>query len=101
MTDFYHVYNRENIIKDKIFFKNPHNPLRIDLLITNRQKSFQNSTERQIGLSDFHEISLTVMKVFYKKQCPRIVRYGNYRKFDKELPINKVKNSIELEYCLD
>ena len=99
MRDFCHVYNCQNIIKDKTCFKNPHNPSCVDLFITNRPKSFQNSTVIETGLSDFHKMSLTVMKVFYKKQRPKIVRYQNYCNFENELFINEVKNSIEQEYC--
>ena len=86
-------------LSDKTCFKNPHNPSCVDLYITNRPKSFQNSTVRERGLSDFHKMPLTVMKVFYKKQRPKIVRYRNYPNFDNELFINKVKNSIEQESC--
>ena len=53
----------------------------------------------ETGLSDFHKMSLTVIKVFYKKQRPKIVRYQNYCNFENELFINEVKNSIEQEYC--
>ena len=53
----------------------------------------------ETGLSDSHKMSLTVMKVFYKKQRPKIVRYQNYCNFENELFINEIKNSIEQEYC--
>ena len=99
MRDFCHVYNCQNIIKDKTCFKNPHNPSCVDLFITNRPKSFQNSTVIETGLSDFHKMSLTVMKVFYKKPRLKTVRYRIYHNFDNELFINEVKNSIEQEYC--
>ena len=36
MRNFCHVYNCQNIIKDKTCFKNPHNPSCVDLFITNR-----------------------------------------------------------------
>ena len=98
MSDFCHVYNSQNIIKDKTCFKNPHKPLCIDLFITNRLKSFQNSMVIETGLSDFHKMSLTVMKVFYKKQRPKIISYRNYSNFDNELFISEVSNSIEQEY---
>ena len=75
MRDFCHIYNCQNIIKDKTCFKNPHNPSCVDLSITNRPKSFQNSTVIETGLSDFHKMPLTVIKVFLKKQRPKIVRY--------------------------
>ena len=67
MRDFCNVYNCQNIMKDKTCFKNPHNPSCIDLFIKNRAKSFQNSMVIETGLSDFHKMSLTGMKVFYKK----------------------------------
>ena len=51
----------------------------------------------QTGLSNFHKMSLTVMKVFYKMQRPKIISYRNYRNFDNELFINEVNNSIEQE----
>ena len=39
------------------------------------------------------------MKIFYKKQRPKIVRYQNYRNFDNEHFINEVKNSIGQKHC--
>ena len=52
----------------------------------------------ETGLSDFHKMSLIVMKVFYKMQRPKIISYRNYRNSDNELFINEVSNSIEQEY---
>ena len=34
-------------------------------------------TFTQCNLSDFHKMSLTVLKIFYKKQRPNVVRYRN------------------------
>ena len=76
MRDFWHVFNLQNIIKDKTYFKNPSC---VDLFITNR---FQNFMAIERGLSDFHKMSSTVMKVFYKKQRPKIARYQHYCHFD-------------------
>ena len=91
MRDFFHVYDCQNIIKEKTCFKSPHSPSCIDLIITNRPKSFQNSAVIKTCLSDFHKMPLTVLKIFYKKQRPNIVRYQNYRNFDSELFMNDVK----------
>ena len=95
MRDLYLVYNCQNIIKDKTCFKDLHNPSCVNLFMTNRLKSFQNSMEIETGLSGFHKMSLTVMNDFYKKKRPNILRYWNYRNFEKKLYINEVKNSIE------
>ena len=45
-------------------------------------------------LSDFHKMTLTVMKVFYKKQKTNIVTYRNYKHFFNEAFLFDVKNGI-------
>ena len=75
MRDFCHIYNCQKIIKGKTCFKNPHNPSCVDLFLTNRPESFQNSTVIETGLSDFHKMSLTVMKdesFFTKSNAPKL-----------------------------
>ena len=39
----------------------------------------------EIGLSDFNKMSLTVMKVFYDKQKPKIIQYRKYKVFTMKL----------------
>ena len=94
VKDFCEIYSCKNLIKDKTCFKNPLKSSCIDLIITNRPKSFQNSVTVESGLSDFHKMTLTVMKVFYKKQKPNIVTYRNYKHFSNEAFMLDVKNSI-------
>ena len=73
VRDFCWIYGCKKLIKDNTCFKNPEKPACIDLIITNRPKSFQNSMTLEIGLSDFHKMTFTVMKVFYKKKQPTII----------------------------
>ena len=94
MKDICQVYNCKNIIRENTCFKNPENPSCIDLFITNRSACFQGSTTIQTGLSDFHKMSLSVMKVFYKKQMPNIIRYCNYKKFNNEVFINDLEEQL-------
>ena len=61
-------------ILSKTCFKNPINPTFIDLIITNRPKSFQEPEVIETGLSGFYKMSLTVIKVFYNKQKPKAIR---------------------------
>ena len=42
----------------------------------------------ETGLSEFHRMSLSIMKVFYKKQQPNIARYHNCKNFNNEFFIN-------------
>ena len=67
VRDFCQIYGYKNLIKHNTCFKDPEKPSCIDLIITNRPKSFQNSMTLETGLSDFHKMTLTVMKVLYKK----------------------------------
>ena len=57
----------------KTCFKNPTKPTYIDLIVTNRPKCFQDTVVFETGLSDFHKMSVTVMKMYYAKQKPSIV----------------------------
>ena len=36
-------------------------------------------------MPDFHKIVNTVLKVFYKKQKPKIIQYRSYKNFDNQL----------------
>ena len=45
----------------------------------------------ETGLSDFHKMTISVMKIFYKKQKPNIIRYRNYKNFNNELFVNDVE----------
>ena len=67
-SDFCQVYDCSDFIKKYTCFKNPQNPSCIDLIITNKPRNFKGSMTIETGLSDFHKLSLTVMKVFYEKQ---------------------------------
>ena len=72
VRDFCEIYSCKNLIKHNTYFKNPSKPSCIDLIITNRPKSFQNSVTVETRLSDFHKMTLTVIKVFYKKQKTKL-----------------------------
>ena len=62
-------------------YTNPQNPLCIDLILTNSPYSFQNSCVIETGLSDFHMMTVTVMKTTYEKLKPSIVNYRDYKNF--------------------
>ena len=82
MIEFCQLYSLKHLIKTPTCFKNPENPKCIDLILTNSNKSFQHSNVIETGLSDFHKMVITVMKIKYPKQTPKIVNYRNYKKFE-------------------
>ena len=79
MQQFCETYHRTNLIKDPTCFKNPLNPSSIDLILTNRPKSFIGNTVIETGLSDHHKMTITVLKTSLPKQTPNIIRYRDYR----------------------
>ena len=68
MGDFCELFNLKNLVKDPTCYKNPENPSCIDLILTNRQNSFRDTIVIETGLSDFHKLTVTVLKTFFKKK---------------------------------
>ena len=50
--------------------------------MTNNALSFQHTETVFTGLSDFHKLVLTVLKINISKNKPREIHYRNYKKFD-------------------
>ena len=83
MADFCDLYNLKNLITDPTCFKNPQNPSSIDVILTNKSRSFQNSQTVETGLSDHHKMTITVLKSYFSKQDPVTINYRDYKLFDK------------------
>ena len=81
---FCESYNLASLVKTPTCFKNPDNPSCIDLMLTNAPKSFQNSCTIETGLSDFHKMTITVMKTKYEKLPPKVIKYRDYKNFSNE-----------------
>ena len=75
LMDFCDVYNLKNLIKVPTCFKNPERPTSIDAMLTNSYRSFQNSYAIETGLSDFHEMIATILKICFHKKEPKINQY--------------------------
>ena len=89
MKTFYESYILSSLIKEQTCYKNPRNHWLIhwldhsciDLILTNSPYSFQNSCVIETGLSDFHIMTVIVIKTTYEKLKPRIVNYRYYKNF--------------------
>ena len=49
-------------------------------MLTNRQRNFQNFCVMKTGLSDFHQMTVTVLRSYFLKAEPKIIMYRNYKK---------------------
>ena len=54
-----------------------------DLILTNKQKVFQNPFVTETGLSDFHKLILTFFQTLITLLKPKIVFYRNYKHFQE------------------
>ena len=99
LNAFSNVNNLKSLNKEPTCFKNPNNPSCIDLFLTNRSRYFQNTSTIETGISDFHKLVVTMLKIFYKKQKPKIIQYRNNITFHEQLfriELDKELSKIDL-----
>ena len=86
MKSFCESYNLTSLIKQPTCFKNPEKPSCIDLTLTNRPKSFQTTCVIETGLSDFHRMTVSVLKIL----PPRIISYRDFSNYHNANFINSL-----------
>ena len=84
ITVFCDTYDLKCLIKEPACYKNPENPSCIDLILTSNPKCFQSLCVVETGLSDFHRMTVTVLKTTLKKFQPRIIHYKDYKHFQND-----------------
>ena len=79
MSGFWETYNLQNLVKDPTCYKNPSKPICIDLILTNFPKSLQHTQTIETGLSDFHELTLIVLKTQFLRLKPNVINCRDYK----------------------
>ena len=82
ISSFLNNHEAKNIVKEKTCFKSVLNPSFVDLFITNSPKSVQHAHSFPCGLSDHHNLVVTVLKNTFGKQKSNIRYYRDWGKFD-------------------
>ena len=67
LKEFCDLYEIKSLIRIPTCYKNPENPTCTDLMLTNSNRSFLNSCAVETGLSDFHKMIVTVLKIYFTK----------------------------------
>ena len=80
MSEFCETYNLQNLVKDPRCYKNPFKLTCTDLILTNFSKSFQHTQTTDTGLSDFHKLTLTILKTHFPRLKPNIVNCKGFAK---------------------
>ena len=82
LSGFCDAYNLKNLITEPTCYKSINNPSSIDVILTNRKRSFHNSKTVETGLSDHHKMVVTTLKSEFVKKDPVIINYRSYKKFN-------------------
>ena len=84
LSQFSFEHDAKNIVSEKTCFKSKNSPSCIDLFITNSPNSFQNTSTITTGLSDFRKMVITVLKINFTKNKPKVITYRDFRLFNEE-----------------
>ena len=79
METFLCQHNLTNIVKESTCFKNSSKPSTFDLFLTNNNSDFQNTKTFFTGLSDFHKLITTMLKMSFPKSKPLEINYRNHK----------------------
>ena len=71
------------------------NPASIDLVLISRKNRFKLSNIFETGLSDHHELVLTILKSESFKGTPKIKMYRSFKKFNIENFNTILKKNLE------
>ena len=97
MKTFCETYNLRNFIKKPTYFKNTQNSTCIDLLLTNKPLSFKNTYLIEAGLSDFHKMVVDVIKMYFPKRKPQVIRYRKYKGFHNETFLDTLRHKVNTD----
>ena len=78
LKSFCESYDLKNLIRQPTWYKNPSNPVCIDLILTNVPRSFQSTCVVETGLSDFYLMTLTVMRKGFEKYQSKTKNYWSF-----------------------
>ena len=97
MKSFCENYDLKSLIKQPTCYKNPDCPTCIDLILTNVPRSFQSTCVVETELSDFHLMTLTVLRKSFKKFQPKLIKYRSYKTFSNEAYRETLINNLSIE----
>ena len=90
LEKFCDTFNLTNLVKSKTCFMNNHKST-VDLILTNKRRSFQITNVTETGVSDCHELITTFMKSHISRLKPQNVYYCNCKCFNEEKFLSDVK----------
>ena len=94
MVSFCNSYNLTNFTRQETCFENPEKPKCIDITLTNKPTWIQATCAVETELSDFHWVTVSVMKITFRKLPPKLLKYRDYRNFDNSQFMNSIHSTL-------
>ena len=101
MKDFWSSCCLKSLLKQPTCFKNPENSSCIDLILKNKSGSFHNTCLVETRLSNFQRITVSVLRMNFRKLQPEVVSYRDFKMFENERFLDSLYltlNSQNIDY---
>ena len=82
MTDFYDLFALSNLVNVITCIKSVHG-ITLDIMLTNKRRSFYNTSAVTRGLSDCHKLMLSCLRAHFKRLLSKNIIYRDYKTFDE------------------
>ena len=82
MHEFCNSYNLQSLCHKCTSYKNPEKQQCNDLFLANSPRSFQNTQTTETGLSNFHKLVVTILKMCLSNNQPNVISYRDDKNFD-------------------
>ena len=97
LSNFLEKHNTTNIVKDKTYYKSLNNSSCMGrLIIRNRPRCFQNTTAFSRVPSNYHKMTLNVLKRSFSKAPPKEIFYKDYKIFGQDKFKYELKKSMKM-----
>ena len=84
LCDFMDTFSLNNLIKVKTCYKSATGTI-LDIMLTNKMRSFQKTSNVTTGISEYHKLIVTCPKAHFKKLPPKKIVYRDYKTLIKTL----------------
>ena len=84
MKSFCQMHNVKDLLHKPTRYKNPTSPSCVNLILTNKPRSFQDFRTFETGISYFDKTTFTLLKSSFAKQKPRVLNHRNYKFFKQQ-----------------
>ena len=95
LKTFCDAFDLTNLIKSATCFQSADHPSSIDLMLTNKNRSFIHSNTVITGLSDWHAMVTTMLQTQIKRVQPTEIQYRSYKNFNEASFLTELEQTFQ------